>query len=274
MDYLDIAQNIVRGTKYYHKDTTFNEQSFIYKKTNEKLQDIIDILLNKDKILCVIGSGDQILNSLLTKPSIIDAFDISIFPKFFLELKIAAIKSLTLEEYISFFIDDIDISKEEYYDDLFYDKIFPYLKEQEKEFWQYLFDYNSWYDIYNSPLFSSEPVIKSYALEQNPYLSEYNYYKLRENLKKTKINYIQGNILNMDIKEAYDLIYLSNIIQYVNIEEYRRKIKHLSSISQGIIVTYIFGNIKKALNYFENTTYRKFNDNSSGILIHNYRRNK
>lgn len=274
MDYLDIAQNIVRGTKYYHKDTTFNEQSFIYKKTNERLQDIIDILLNKDKILCVIGSGDQILNSLLTRPSIIDAFDISIFPKFFLELKIAAIKSLTLEEYISFFIDDIDISKEEYYDDLFYDKIFPYLKEQEKEFWKYLFDYNSWYDIYNSPLFSSEPLIKSYALEQNPYLSEYNYYLLRENLKKTKINYIQGNILNMDIKEAYDLIYLSNIIQYVNIEEYRRKIKHLSSISQGIIVTYIFGNIKKALNYFENTTYRKFNDNSSGILIHNYRRNK
>lgn len=72
----------------------------------------------------------------------------------------------------------------------------------------------------------------------------------------------------MDIKEAYDLIYLSNIIQYVNIEEYRRKIKHLSSISQGIIVTYIFGNIKNALNYFENITYRELNDNSSGILIH------
>lgn len=274
MDYLDIAQNIVRGTKYYHKDTTFNEQSFIYKKTNERLQDIIDILLNKDKILCVIGSGDQILNSLLTKPSIIDAFDISIFPKFFLELKIAAIKSLTLEEYISFFIDDISISNEEYYDDLFYNKISPNLDNQSKEFWQYLFDYNSWYDIYNSPLFSSEPLIKSYALEQNKYLSEPNYYKLREILKNIKINYIQGDILSIDIKEAYDLIYLSNIIQYVNIEEYRRKIKHLSSISQGIIVTYIFGNIKKALNYFENTTYRKFNDNSSGILIHNYRRNK
>ena len=274
MDYLDIAQNIVRGTKYYHKDTTFNEQSFIYKKTNERLQDIIDILLNKDKILCVIGSGDQILNSLISTPSIIDAFDISIFPKFFLELKIASIKSLSLEEYISFFIDDISINNEDYYDDIFYNKISPNLDNQSKEFWEYLFDYNSWYDIYNSPLFSSEPLIKSYALEQNPYLSEYNYYKLRENLKKTKINYIQGNILNMDIKEAYDLIYLSNIIQYVNIEEYRRKIKHLSSISQGIIVTYIFGNIKNALNYFENTTYRKFNDNSSGILIHNYRRNK
>lgn len=272
MDYLDIAQNIVRGTKYYNKDTTFNEQSFIYKKTNERLQDIIDILLNKDKILCVIGSGDQILNSLLTKPSIIDAFDISIFPKFFLELKIAAIKSLSLEEYISFFIDDISINNEDYYDDIFYNKISPNLDNQSKEFWEYLFDYNSWYDIYNSPLFSSEPLIKSYALEQNPYLSEYNYYKLRENLKKTKINYIQGNILNMDIKEAYDLIYLSNIIQYVNIEEYRRKIKHLSSTSQGIIVTYIFGNIKKALSYFEDTISQEFNNSGSGVLIHNYKK--
>ena len=93
MNHIDTAQNIVRGNhNVFKKEYTFDEHSFIYKKTNERLQDIGDILENKKKILCVIGSGDQILNILLTNPEQIDAFDISVFPMYFLELKIAAIK--------------------------------------------------------------------------------------------------------------------------------------------------------------------------------------
>ena len=132
MDALDEAQNLVRG-KYnvFKKDYPFDQTSFVYKKTNERLQDIPDILENKKRVLCVIGSGDQLLNILLSKPDKVDAFDISVFPRYFLELKIAAIKTLSREEYISFFIDDIDHRKEDYYDDLFFERIAPVLGEEE-----------------------------------------------------------------------------------------------------------------------------------------------
>ena len=267
MNHIDTAQNIVRGNhNVFKKEYTFDEHSFIYKKTNERLQDIGDILENKKKILCVIGSGDQILNILLTNPEQIDAFDISVFPMYFLELKIAAIKTLTHVEYILFFIDDIDNRKDEYYDDLFFDKISKELPEEIKDFWQHLFDFNDWDEIYNSMLFSSEPVIKNYALEQNKYLEEKEYYKLREILKNKKINYIQSNILDLDIEESYDLIYLSNILQYVNPEEYKKKIEYFQDKTKGIIVTYLFGKLDKALEFFKGSTGRKIDTN--GIIIH------
>ncbi len=161
MDYKDVAQSIVRGNySNLNGKTTFHSESFIYKKTNEKLNEFIDLLLNKDKVLSVIGSGDQILNTLLTKPSKIDAFDISVFPKFFLKLKIASIKSLSRDEYIKFFFSTTETGLDEYYDDLYFDKIRKELDSETEDFWTYLFQYNDWYDIYNSTLFSSESVIE------------------------------------------------------------------------------------------------------------------
>ena len=267
MDAINEAQNIVRGNHHIlGKKSAFDTYSFIYKKTNERLQDITDILENKKKVLSVIGSGDQILNVLLSNPEKVDAFDISVFPRFFLELKIAAIKTLSKEEYIAFFIDDIDHKNEEYYDELYFEKIASKLPTKEKEFWDHLFNFNDWYDIYNSMLFSSEPVIKSYALTQNKYLREEEYYKLREILEHTKINYIQSDILDLEIDEEYDLIYLSNIVQYVNKEEYKNKINSLASKIRGIIVTYLFGKPDAALEFFEDAKSRELDTNS--ILIH------
>lgn len=267
MDALDEAQNLVRGKhNVFKKDYPFDQTSFVYKKTNERLQDIPDILENKKRVLCVIGSGDQLLNILLSKPDKVDAFDISVFPRYFLELKIAAIKTLSREEYISFFIDDIDHRKEDYYDDLFFERIAPVLGEEERTFWQYLFDFNDWYDIYNSMLFSSEPVIKSYALTQNKYLGEEEYYKLREILKKTKIKYITSDILELDIDEEYDLIYLSNIVQYVDKESYKKKVEDFASKVKGIIVTYLFSKPDAALDFFEGATSRNLDTNS--LIIH------
>lgn len=161
MDYKDVAQSIVRGNySNLNGKNTFHSESFIYKKTNEKLNEFIDLLLNKDKVLSVIGSGDQILNTLLTKPSKIDAFDISVFPKFFLKLKIASIKSLSRDEYIKFFFSTTETFLDEYYDDLYFDKIRKELDIEAEDFWTYLFQYNDWYDIYNSTLFSSESVFE------------------------------------------------------------------------------------------------------------------
>lgn len=268
MDYKDVAQSIVRGNySNLNGKNTFHSESFIYKKTNEKLNEFIDLLLNKDKVLSVIGSGDQILNTLLTKPSKIDAFDISVFPKFFLKLKIASIKSLSRDEYIKFFFSTTETFLDEYYDDLYFDKIRKELDIEAEDFWTYLFQYNDWYDIYNSTLFSSESVFEEQAIIQNKYLDNDEYYKLRDILQNVQINYIESNLLDLKINDTYDLIYLSNILEYVKKSAYFDKIDELSVKNKGIIISYIFGEIDKAIKMFNGDfDYREF-DGGSGVII-------
>ena len=268
MDYKDVAQSIVRGNySNLNGKNTFHSESFIYKKTNEKLNEFIDLLLNKDKVLSVIGSGDQILNTLLTKPSKIDAFDISVFPKFFLKLKIASIKSLSRDEYIKFFFSTTETFLDEYYDDLYFDKIRKKLDDEAEDFWTYLFQYNDWYDIYNSTLFSSESVFEEQAIIQNKYLDNNEYYKLRDILQNVQINYIESNLLDLKINDTYDLIYLSNILEYVKKSAYFDKIDELSVKNKGIIISYIFGEIDKAIKMFNGDfDYREF-DGGSGVII-------
>ena len=268
MDYKDVAQSIVRGNySNLNGKNTFHSESFIYKKTNEKLNEFIDLLLNKDKVLSVIGSGDQILNTLLTKPSKIDAFDISVFPKFFLKLKIASIKSLSRDEYIKFFFSTTETFLDEYYDDLYFDKIGKELDIEAEDFWTYLFQYNDWYDIYNSTLFSSESVFEEQAIIQNKYLDNDEYYKLRDILQNVQINYIESNLLDLKINDTYDLIYLSNILEYVKKSAYFDKIDELSVKNKGIIISYIFGEIDKAIKMFNGDfDYREF-DGGSGVII-------
>lgn len=268
MDYKDVAQSIVRGNySNLNGKNTFHSESFIYKKTNEKLNEFIDLLLNKDKVLSVIGSGDQILNTLLTKPSKIDAFDISVFPKFFLKLKIASIKSLSRDEYIKFFFSTTETFLDEYYDDLYFDKIRKELDDETEDFWTYLFQYNDWYDIYNSTLFSSESVFEEQAIIQNKYLDNNEYYKLRDILQNVQINYIESNLLDLKINDTYDLIYLSNILEYVKKSAYFDKIDELSVKNKGIIISYIFGEIDKAIKMFNGDfDYREF-DGGSGVII-------
>lgn len=268
MDYKDVAQSIVRGNySNLNGKNTFHSESFIYKKTNEKLNEFIDLLLNKDKVLSVIGSGDQILNTLLTKPSKIDAFDISVFPKFFLKLKIASIKSLSRGEYIKFFFSTTETFLDEYYDDLYFDKIRKELDIEAEDFWTYLFQYNDWYDIYNSTLFSSESVFEEQAIIQNKYLDNDEYYKLRDILQSAQINYIESNLLDLKINDTYDLIYLSNILEYVKKSAYFDKIDELSVKNKGIIISYIFGEIDKAIKMFNGDfDYREF-DGGSGVII-------
>lgn len=268
MDYKDVAQSIVRGNySNLNGKNTFHSESFIYKKTNEKLNEFIDLLLNKDKVLSVIGSGDQILNTLLTKPSKIDAFDISVFPKFFLKLKIASIKSLSRDEYIKFFFSTTETFLDEYYDDLYFDKIRKELDIDAEDFWTYLFQYNDWYDIYNSTLFSSESVFGEQAIIQNKYLDNDEYYNLRDILQSVQINYIESNLLDLKINDTYDLIYLSNILEYVKKSAYFDKIDELSVKNKGIIISYIFGEIDKAIKMFNGDfDYREF-DGGSGVII-------
>lgn len=264
-----LAQNIVRhnGSNINGLDT-FHTNSFIYKKTNERLQDITDHLFNNTSILSVIGSGDQIINAMITSPKEIKAFDISRFPSYFLRLKLAAIQSLSRYEFIKMFFEDTLVKLDDYYDELYFTKIRNYLSNEDKDFWDFLFNFNDWSEIYNSSLFSSEVVSFKYALEQNSYLDTENYEKLKTIIPNVDISYEVTSLENLEVDKIYDLIYLSNIIAYVDVKEYKEKVLKLLKNCKKEIITYIFSSSNEASKYFEDTNTESISLSENSVLIH------
>ena len=59
-------------------------------------------LSENDEVLCITGSGSRVLNLLTQKPKLIFAVDFNPCQNYLLELKIASIRHLDYEDYISF----------------------------------------------------------------------------------------------------------------------------------------------------------------------------
>lgn len=266
-----LAQKIVsRSVFNFGSQEMFHNTSAVYKKSNERIQDYQDYFINKNKVLSVIGSGDQILNMVLEGVKEIYSFDISIFPKYFLYLKIAAVQALSREEYIDFFYDYNN--RAEVYDDM-YDRISEYLEPSIKEFWDALLGFFDWQEVYDSTLFSSEPCMVNDAILQNKFLqSDEDYLKLRSRLSYKKINTVECDIMTGATKFSgpYDLIYLSNIIYYNKREQYKELLSKFKLSDNGIVLTYLY-EIKDVVRkcFSEpNIEFKEFNNSSSGLMIY------
>ena len=127
-----LAQKVVSRALFNFGDVDmFHNTSAVYKVSNERIQDYHKYLTAKKRMLSVIASGDQILCGILEGTKEVDAFDISRFPKYFLYLKMAAIKALSREEYLDFFYGLCN--KDEVYEDM-YDTIRIYLEDELLDF--------------------------------------------------------------------------------------------------------------------------------------------
>ena len=272
MDIITDALKIIDNSTSNIKNAYFHEESFIYMKTNERIQDYINYLLNKKHILSVIGSGDQILNTAITSPQVIDCFDISVYPEYFINLKLAAIKTLSKEEYLDMFFESALTTKDEYYDDLYFDKIRSELPKKYQEFWNSLLNHTDWYEITNSSLFSSEVVTRDYAKKQNLYLSDAVYNTLKDKIAKIKFNFYVGNILDIykAFNQKYDLIFLSNILAYVDKLEYRNMLDYFNLSEDGYILTYLFGNLSENTKIFNNSIFVSLSIFSSSFFLFFY----
>lgn len=265
------AQRIVSRAEFNFGDKEmFHNTSAIYKISNERIQDYYEYFRNRDKALMVIASGDQILDSILEGVREIDAFDISVFPKYFMYLKMAAIKALNREEYLDFFYEATN--RAEVYDDM-YDRISEFLGEESKEFWDGLFNFFDWQDIYNSTLFSSEPYMVATAVNQNRYLQTDEMYELlRKSLDDVVIRTYEGDIFELvsTLNESYDLVYLSNIFYYNDANDYKRLLGDLRLTDKGIALTYVYRMHEKLTNFFDSEEYdfKKFVNTDAGIMIY------
>ena len=268
-DIVSAQQVISRAVSNINNKDNFHNTSAIYKISNERIQDYQKYLSNRKRILSVIASADQILCSIMDGTKEIDAFDISVYPKYFMYLKIAGIQALDREEYIDFFYGSPDTSDR--YDDI-YERISVYLDGDALEFWDSLFGFFDWYDIYTSTLFSSEPYLEKTAVAQNRYLqSDEEYNKLRSVIGDVTIRTYEGDILDMadSFTERYDLIYLSNIIYYSDVNRYREMLKKFHLQDDGVILSYFYSisdSVKSILEK-ENNKFEVIGDSNAQIML-------
>ena len=191
-----------------------HSSSFIYKMANEDVSIYKDYLKNSKRILSVISSGDQIIESITSEKKIIDCFDISKYPKYYLMLKLTALKALKKEDYVKLFIESPLTTLDEYYDDLYYENI-----RKPNDF-----------------------IYKSLS-----YLKDENYYKLRKNIENAELNFYEGDIFTLvsSLTSKYDLVYLSNIIDYANKKDYKNLLSKFNLNDNGVVLSYIFSHVKK-----------------------------
>lgn len=263
-DDIILAQKILCNSVSNITKDAFHSSSFIYRTTNEDNSIYQSLFSGKKSLMSIIGSGDQVLNAILAGINDIDCCDISVFPKYFLMLKIGAIKALSKEEYIKFIFDDFD-------EDL-YDKTRPYLSLDALDFWDSLFNFFDSYEIINSTLFSSEPYNIDVQIHRNPYLNEYD--KLKEMIDLVNINYYDGDISDILIssQKKYDIVNLSNIISYdkklrIN---YKWFLDFLDCLdNKALVFSYLYqvNNFLES-GYFNDEIFEIREKNNTGVLVY------
>lgn len=214
----------------------------IYPFTTESISGYITKMNIENKKVLTLGSScDQALNSLLLGASDVTIFDINEKIKYFYELKKQLILSSSRNELVSKVLENKQFS-------------------------------------YSEDIFS-----KSQLENMNLYLqNDDNYNKLKKILETKNINFITGNIFDIDksLKEKYDRVILSNVLQYIpenttSYDVYNKLSKHLNEKSI-VQLYYLYGSMypkgfSKVVNQFINEDImlelNSCDENDSVILI-------
>ena len=265
------AQKIVSMPYSNCTDKVFHNNSFIYRESNEKTNELNKYFKDKLDLLTVISSSDQLLNAILMGTVNIDAFDISNFPKYYMYLKLGALASLDRSDYLDFFYNATGDSEK--YDDMYFDAIKNNLPSDIESFWTSLINFYDWPDITFSSLFSGEVVSENTAVLKNIYLEKENYSKMKDLIKNVNINTFEGDILTLvdKLDNKYDVVYLSNIMNYVAKDKYKEMLSKLNLKDNAIALTYIYDYNDRISKFFNENNYSfdKFNDDkNSGVLIY------
>lgn len=207
-----IAQLLIERSCTNHLNNCFHRYSAVYRQTNEPIRSYLaDIDLQNKDALSVAGSGDFLLSLINKGARNIETFDISLFTKFYQEMKFSALKALNYEEFIRFFYGD------NCFDDHTYGLISNYFSDECLEFWDSLFDFYDAFDIINSSLFMQQNISENRAIRNNSYLASEEEYELtKKSAKKTNFCFHNLDILKspVTIQRKFDIILVSNIYDY------------------------------------------------------------
>ena len=196
----------------------------LYPFATENVSGYIGEFKLKDKSLLTVGSsGDQVINAVLRNCKDITLYDIAQESIYYYYLKCAGLICLTKEEFLEFFRYRVYIKHIYVNQNVFNIESYNKLKSTLR-----LLDYESY--LYFDELFNTFPGItireelfdydedNTELLEKsNLYLKNNILYKEAGNkVKKVKPKFICDDIFNIDDKNKYDNIWLSNIMTWLN----------------------------------------------------------
>lgn len=249
-DVLLSAIRIIEGI-----DGTLDNFGPTYLFTTENISGFSEkISFLKKRVFSVCSSGDQAFNMKFNGASDVDVFDINIFSKYFFRLKEAAIKNLSYDEFLDFFIPKNKFNTNVFSLDTYLEFRNDVKDDKIRKFWDFLFCNYSGKELSNSNLFFNYNYPRSKYIKCNDYLkNEDNYNILKAELKKdNNISFYSFDLFNDEFPtdKKYDFVYLSNIFDYLWIEdslEYIKKVKDIIlniknnlSLDGKIAISYLY----------------------------------
>ena len=196
--------------------------------------------LKGKSVLTINGSGDQVLNAYYFGAKKVVGFDIVKNTKYMLDLKMAAIKNLSYNEFLDFFGNKKEIGDFDYET---YSSLEKYLYEDTNEFFDKLFEqYN--YDgkkLLESDNFRKRKEFYEKINEINPFLADKkSYEKMQRIISKVDLEFVESDIMdiNKKVKGSFDIINLSNVLNYISKDFVKREVDNpLELIYQSAILS-------------------------------------
>ena len=209
----------------------------IYNFTTENIADYMKYFDLKDKKLLTVGSsGDQVLNAYYEGARDITLIDINDFSSYYLYLKISAILILSYEEFKRFFFVYESGPSLCYNEQLLSKQIFDKFKSTLK-----FYNYEA-YSFFEELFYMFRPKdIKRKLMEFdetrnevicgfNNYLKdEQSYNRMQKILYDISFEFINEDILSNTLTQKYDNIFLSNIICFYKLDEFKPVLAKLAS---------------------------------------------
>ena len=216
----------------------------IYLFTTENIAGYMkDLDLTNKKIITVAGSSDHAINAIVQGATDITTFDINPLAKYYMDLKLAAIKELSFEKFKEMFL----YENEKNFDYETIKKL--HMDEKSKRFWlEKLEEFdNNGLELRKSKLFNTKYFNPNKKIDENIYLKNEKYGIIGDKLSSTRISFIHSNITDLKLDEEYDYMFLSNISDYLNnmydsnyLEKYKDLIDSFRKKVKTIFFAYVY----------------------------------
>src|SRR5574344_422224 len=233
----DFEKNLCEALIRCDEDLELKPFSLLYPFTTENISGYISKFDLANRSLLTVGSSsDQILNAVLMGCKDITLIDICSYTKYYFYLKKCAILSLSYDEFLEFlcytgypttFKKNLNCLNKNTFD-----RIKPLLRLMDYEsylFWDELLVQNDNITI-RKKLFSCDEYKKTTIQKINPYLKdEKNYNKLKSLILNIKPNFINDDIMNIEMVNKFDNIFLSNLCGYYGVNEIKTLLDKLNN---------------------------------------------
>ena len=226
----EMIKNQVNQKRITNVFEPFSKYSKGYLWTNENIKEYINkkYISEYNSALSVTGSGDHLFNLILNNVLNIDTFDTNTLTEYnVLGLKKALIEKFKYNDFLTIceLIANNMLTLEE--TTYLIKDLLPLMDKKYRKYWQNISEYNYQLQKNNDECLDLFAMLfinineKNDFIRKNSYLiSKDNYGKFKENMMRANINFYCTNAINiLDTfpNQKYDVILLSNILDYITI---------------------------------------------------------